>query len=227
MEISKINSLALSWTIVHPINEESPFFGMTFGRLYKIIRSKLFVYLKAFDEVFSNSVVGRTSYISEEISLGSKVQIDVPSQPRQIHHGPRPCQAQRFRYGRTSALAGYQLNSCRPDLYEFLAFEIIIKKKEDDRREAQRFQRDPIRKESHQVKKDEQEGSAKQLQIINRTSNFKFVIAGFSVSKLDRPGKMEAIGDHHLWMIAMHGNDHRRIVEQRINGCAVNYNTDL
>ncbi len=29
MEISKINSLALSWTIVHPINEVSPFYGLS------------------------------------------------------------------------------------------------------------------------------------------------------------------------------------------------------
>ena len=61
--------------------------------------------------------------------------------------------------------------------------------------------------------------SAKQLQIINRTSYFKSVIAGFGVSKFDRPGEMEAISDHHFWMFAMYRNDHRSIVEQRINGC--------
>ncbi len=71
MEISKINSLALSWTIVHPINEVSPFYGLS----KKDIEStdiEIMVFVKAFDEVFSNNVVSRTSYISNEIVWGAK-----------------------------------------------------------------------------------------------------------------------------------------------------------
>lgn len=74
VEISKINSLALSWTIVHPIDEKSPFYGMTHAD-FQNNQVEIFVYLKAFDEVFSNSVVGRTSYISEEIVWGARFKL--------------------------------------------------------------------------------------------------------------------------------------------------------
>ena len=74
VEISKINSLALSWTVVHPINEKSPFYGLSDHDI-KNSRIEVFVYIKAFDEVFSNTVVGRTSYISEEIIWGAKFRL--------------------------------------------------------------------------------------------------------------------------------------------------------
>src|SRR5262245_49770639 len=62
LEISKINSLALSWTIVHPINEKSPLSNFNYTDM---INSKMeaLVFVKAFDEVFSNTVVQRFSYI--------------------------------------------------------------------------------------------------------------------------------------------------------------------
>ncbi len=71
MEISKINSLALSWTIVHPINEASPFHGLSKDDISRT-DIEIMVFVKAFDEVFSNNVVSRTSYISNEIIWGAK-----------------------------------------------------------------------------------------------------------------------------------------------------------
>lgn len=71
MEISKINSLALSWTIVHPINEASPFHGLSKEDISST-DIEIMVFVKAFDEVFSNNVVSRTSYISDEIVWGAK-----------------------------------------------------------------------------------------------------------------------------------------------------------
>ena len=71
MEISKINSLALSWTIVHPINEASPFHGLSKEDISRT-DIEIMVFVKAFDEVFSNNVVSRTSYISNEIVWGAK-----------------------------------------------------------------------------------------------------------------------------------------------------------
>ena len=71
MEISKINSLALSWTIVHPINEASPFYGLS-NEDIKSTDIEIMVFVKAFDEVFSNNVVSRTSYVSNEIVWGAK-----------------------------------------------------------------------------------------------------------------------------------------------------------
>lgn len=71
MEISKINSLALSWTIVHPINEASPFHELSKDDISRT-DIEIMVFVKAFDEVFSNNVVSRTSYISNEIIWGAK-----------------------------------------------------------------------------------------------------------------------------------------------------------
>jgi inward rectifier potassium channel len=71
VEINKITALILNWTIVHPINENSPLYGMTMEEL-KAASGEVLVYLKAYDEGFSNTVVSRTSYISDEIIQGAK-----------------------------------------------------------------------------------------------------------------------------------------------------------
>ncbi|GAC1421153.1 MAG: hypothetical protein NVS1B13_05480 [Flavisolibacter sp.] len=61
----------LNWTIVHPINEESPMSGMTIDDL-KLTKAEILVYLKAYDEGFSNTVMARTSYTADEIVEGAK-----------------------------------------------------------------------------------------------------------------------------------------------------------
>ncbi len=61
LEYSKINFLALSWTIVHPINNESPFFEMTKEEFDR--RDPEFIILiKAFDDAFSQTIHSRSSY---------------------------------------------------------------------------------------------------------------------------------------------------------------------
>ncbi len=74
LQISKVNALALSWTIVHPIDEKSPFFGMTKEDIQNT-DIEIFVFVKAFDEVFSNTVMAKTSYVSAEIEWGAKFKI--------------------------------------------------------------------------------------------------------------------------------------------------------
>lgn len=71
LELSKVISLALSWTIVHPINEESPLYNFT---KEQIADSKLevMVNMKAFDDHFSNVVQQRTSYIHTQVVYGAK-----------------------------------------------------------------------------------------------------------------------------------------------------------
>ena len=69
--LSRINTLALNWTIVHEIDEDSPFFGFS-DEDFKKTDIEIIVHVRAFDEVFSNTVVQRTSYISEEIIYGAK-----------------------------------------------------------------------------------------------------------------------------------------------------------
>ena len=71
LEYAKISGLSLSWTIVHPIDDKSPFYGFI-EEDFQHTDMEVMVYLKAFDSVFSNNVVSRTSYISSEIVWGAK-----------------------------------------------------------------------------------------------------------------------------------------------------------
>lgn len=70
-QLSKINTLSLNWTVVHKIDENSPFYGFSAAD-FKNTNIEIIVHLRAFDEVFSNTVVQRSSYVSEEIIYGAK-----------------------------------------------------------------------------------------------------------------------------------------------------------
>ena len=74
LEISKINALALSWTIVHPINEKSPLYNFNYTDMVNA-KIEALVFVKAFDEVFSNTVVQRFSYIASEVVWGAKFRM--------------------------------------------------------------------------------------------------------------------------------------------------------
>lgn len=71
LEYRTVNSLPLSWTIVHPITEQSPLYNFS-KEDFENTRGEIMVFLKAFDDKFSNIVVARTSYIFEEIKYGAK-----------------------------------------------------------------------------------------------------------------------------------------------------------
>lgn len=70
-QLSKINTLSLNWTVVHKIDENSPFYGFSADD-FKNINIEIIVHVRAFDEVFSNTVVQRSSYVSREIIYGAK-----------------------------------------------------------------------------------------------------------------------------------------------------------
>jgi inward rectifier potassium channel len=74
LEISKVNALTLSWTIVHPIDEASPLFNLNQDDM-KNSNMEILVFVKAFDEVFSNTVMTRTSYTGNEIIWGGKFKM--------------------------------------------------------------------------------------------------------------------------------------------------------
>lgn len=74
LEIPKVNALVLSWTIVHPINEKSPLFRLNMQDI-KNADTEIFAFVKAFDEVFSNTVIGRTSFIASEIEWGARFKM--------------------------------------------------------------------------------------------------------------------------------------------------------
>ncbi|MBK7966369.1 MAG: hypothetical protein IPK10_14520 [Bacteroidetes bacterium] len=66
LEIPKINFLALSWTIVHPINEESPLHGLTAIDLENI-EAEFMISLKAIDDTYVQQIYDRNSYHFNEI----------------------------------------------------------------------------------------------------------------------------------------------------------------
>lgn len=71
LEFDRVNALSLSWTIVHPINENSPFYRFS-QEDYANTTGELLVYLKAFDDMFSNTVIARTSYTLKEVVIGAR-----------------------------------------------------------------------------------------------------------------------------------------------------------
>lgn len=71
LEMSKINALNLSWTLVHPITENSPLYNLG-QEDYENADGEVLVFLKVFDDMFSTTVVKRSSYSFSEIVYGAK-----------------------------------------------------------------------------------------------------------------------------------------------------------
>ncbi|MFN3969141.1 ion channel [Flavobacterium sp.] len=71
LELSKVNALTLSWTLVHPITENSPLYNLT-QEDFQNITGEILVFIKVFDDMFSTTVVKRTSYSFSEVVFGAK-----------------------------------------------------------------------------------------------------------------------------------------------------------
>jgi inward rectifier potassium channel len=71
LERERINLFPTSWTIVHPIDQDSPFYNTTEHEL-KAMQPELIILLKAFDDTFSQTIYSRTSYHANEIIYGRK-----------------------------------------------------------------------------------------------------------------------------------------------------------
>ncbi len=71
LEMNKINSLTLSWTLVHPIDEESPLFNLNQSD-YRDTSGEILVFIKTFDDMYSSTVAKRTSYKFDEVVYGAK-----------------------------------------------------------------------------------------------------------------------------------------------------------
>lgn len=71
LERNLINFFPLTWTIVHPINEESPLYGVSLDE-FKVSDAEFMILIKAFDETFSQSVHSRSSYSLNEMMWGAK-----------------------------------------------------------------------------------------------------------------------------------------------------------
>ncbi len=71
LEYEKVNSLTLSWTIVHSITENSPFYKFT-AEDFANAKGEVLIFFKAFDDMFSNTVAARSSYTLQELVIGAK-----------------------------------------------------------------------------------------------------------------------------------------------------------
>jgi inward rectifier potassium channel len=71
LQVDKINMFPTSWTINHPIDEESFLFGKTLEDIKKA-DVEVFVLLKGFEETFSQTIYSRHSYAAEQFIYGAK-----------------------------------------------------------------------------------------------------------------------------------------------------------
>jgi len=71
LERSRIDSFTMNWTVVHPINKESPLLHFT-KEDFKKSEFELYVQVTGFDQTFSNTVMTRTSYTFDELLWGAK-----------------------------------------------------------------------------------------------------------------------------------------------------------
>ncbi|MEO6670610.1 MAG: ion channel [Ferruginibacter sp.] len=71
LEIDKVNALTLSWTVVHPITENSPLYNFSEAD-FKNTHGEVLLFVKAFDDMFSNTVVARSSYTFNEVVYGAR-----------------------------------------------------------------------------------------------------------------------------------------------------------
>lgn len=66
LERRNVTFFSLSWTLVHPIDETSPLFGLTAEDLKKS-DAEFLIFLSATDETFSQTVYTRSSYKPDEL----------------------------------------------------------------------------------------------------------------------------------------------------------------
>lgn len=66
LERSKVTFLPLAWTVVHPIDEDSPLHGASGAECVQR-EAEILVLLKGIDETFSQTVHSRTSYRAEDL----------------------------------------------------------------------------------------------------------------------------------------------------------------
>lgn len=71
LEIDKIAMFPTSWTINHPIDEESALYGKTMEEMERM-DVEVFILLKGFDDVFSQTIYSRHSYTFKQFVYGAR-----------------------------------------------------------------------------------------------------------------------------------------------------------
>lgn len=69
MERDQVLFLPLTWTVVHPIDAESPLYGMAAEELART-QAEFLILIKAYDDTFSQTVLVRHSYRHDEMVWG-------------------------------------------------------------------------------------------------------------------------------------------------------------
>jgi len=71
LERERIDTFSMNWTVVHPIDEESPLLNLSEEDM-KSSDLEIYVQVSGFDNIFSNVVMHRSSYTYREIVWGAK-----------------------------------------------------------------------------------------------------------------------------------------------------------
>jgi inward rectifier potassium channel len=71
LERTRVESLPMNWTVVHPIDDKSPLMGFNYDDM-KAADVEVYVLIRGFDDVYSNQVLQRTSYTYHEIKYNRK-----------------------------------------------------------------------------------------------------------------------------------------------------------
>ena len=71
LELTHVTLLTMSWTIVHPIDEESPMYNWTTEDFIKN-EVEFLVLIRAYEETFAQTVHTRSSYRGDEVVFGAK-----------------------------------------------------------------------------------------------------------------------------------------------------------
>lgn len=71
LERNRVDNLMMNWTVVHPIDDESPLKGFTLEDM-KNADLEVYVQVRGFDDVYSNIVNQRTSYTYDEVIFDAK-----------------------------------------------------------------------------------------------------------------------------------------------------------
>jgi inward rectifier potassium channel len=77
---SSTPSFVLSWTVMHPLDEKSPLFGLTQEGLRKV-DAEIVVTLTGLDETLHQTIHSRTSYLPEEIIYAARFDDILSSLP--------------------------------------------------------------------------------------------------------------------------------------------------
>jgi len=76
-EVARVNFLTLSWTVVHPITEDSPMWGIDEATM-SAQQSEILILITAYEDTFAQTVHNRKSYVANEVVWGARF-------PRMFH----------------------------------------------------------------------------------------------------------------------------------------------